>query len=146
METFWLLLAHPWAAAFCPAGLIKAGRKLEGRMEQWQFKSWISLAGEAELAPATVVARTRGESQSSVPISVTQIKQAHLSASPANTNEVIAMTSSLWWESPGNKGELEFLSPARSCSCNLFQSPYILFCKHYLILTQIFKSLPWNVK
>lgn len=39
LATTELLIAHPWAAAFCPAGFIKASSELAQRMKRWQFKS-----------------------------------------------------------------------------------------------------------
>lgn len=60
--------------------------KEEAEAVQKQMQSCISLAGEAMPASVTVMARAvtaraPGEGQSSVPMSLTQSKQAHLSAS-----------------------------------------------------------------
>lgn len=65
---------------------LRAASKDEAVAIQKQMLSWISLAGEAMPTSAAVTARAVtarawGESQSSVPVSLTQIKQAHLSAS-----------------------------------------------------------------
>lgn len=65
---------------------LRAGGKDEAVAIQRQMLSWISLAGEAVPASATVMARAVtarawGESQSSVPASLTQSKGARLSAS-----------------------------------------------------------------